>query len=90
MTLKYSFKTAISGLYANKSRSVLTILGIVIGITAIILITSIGQGAQSLILNQLQGMGSKTIIVIPGREPKGPSDVAQSLSDSLKEKYLTE
>lgn len=90
MTLKYSFKTAISGLYANKSRSVLTILGIVIGITAIILITSIGQGAQSLILNQLQGMGSKTIIVIPGREPKGPSDVAQSLSDSLKEKDLTE
>lgn len=90
MTLKYSFKTAISGLYTNKSRSVLTILGIVIGITAIILITSIGQGAQNLILNQIQGMGSKTIIVIPGREPKGPSDVAQSLSDSLKEKDLVE
>lgn len=90
MTLKYSFKTAIAGLYANKSRSVLTILGIVIGITAIILITSIGQGAQNLILNQIQGMGSKTIIVIPGREPKGPSDVAQSLSDSLKEKDLAE
>lgn len=90
MTLKYSFKTAISGLYTNKSRSVLTILGIVIGITAIILITSIGQGAQGLILNQLQGMGSKTIIVIPGREPKGPSDVAQSFSDSLKEKDLAE
>lgn len=90
MTFKNSLKTAFSGLVSHKSRSVLTILGIVIGIAAIILIVSIGKGAQDLILKQVQGMGSRTIVVAPGREPKGPSDVAQIFSDSLKEKDLTE
>ena len=84
MIFKYSFKTAVIGLKTNGSRSALTILGIVIGIASIILIMSLGQGAQNLILSQVQGMGSKTIIVIPGREPKGPSDSAQIFSDSLK------
>lgn len=86
MTLKHGFITALKGVGAHKSRSALTILGIVIGITSIILIMSLGQGAQDLILNQIQGMGSKTIVVIPGREPKGPSDAAQVFSDSLKER----
>ncbi len=84
MVFSYSLKTAVTGLKTNRSRSLLTILGIVIGIAAIILIMSLGQGAQQLILNQVQGMGSKTIVVIPGREPKGPSDAAQVFSDSLK------
>ena len=88
MKLFYSFKTAAGGLGRNKSRSVLTLLGIVIGIASIITIMSIGEGAKNLILGQIQGLGSKTIAVIPGREPQGPSDVAQLLSDSLKEKDL--
>lgn len=86
MNISYSIKTAVRGLTTNKSRSILTILGIVIGITAIILIVSIGKGAQDLILQQIQGLGSRTIVVIPGREPKGFSDSAQIFSDSLKEK----
>lgn len=77
-------KTAGLGLRVNTGRSILTILGIVIGITAIMLITSLGSGAQALILGQIQGLGSRTIVVMPGREPKGPSDAAQLLSDSLK------
>jgi putative ABC transport system permease protein len=88
MTLKNSLFTAVSGLKTHKSRSILTILGIVIGITAIILIMSMGRGAQNLILGQIQGLGSKTIVVAPGREPSGPSDFAQIFSDSLKEKDL--
>ncbi|MEI6238657.1 MAG: ABC transporter permease [bacterium] len=88
MRIKYSIKTALTGLTANKTRSALTILGIVIGITAIILIMSLGQGAQNLILGQIQGMGSKTIVIMPGRQPKGPSDTAQMFSDSLKDKDI--
>src|SRR3954469_3066355 len=84
MTLNYTIRTALRGLRTNRSRSLLTILGIVIGITAIILISSLGKGAQTLILAQVQGLGSKTIAVIPGRQPKGPSDSAQLFSDSLK------
>jgi putative ABC transport system permease protein len=80
-------KTSTSALYANKSRSGLTILGIVIGITAIILIFSLGAGAKELILSQLGGFGANLVVIRPGKEPKGPSDLPQSLfSDSLKER----
>ncbi|MDO8590917.1 MAG: ABC transporter permease [bacterium] len=90
MTLKHSFKNAVTGLKTNKTRSFLTILGIVIGITSIILVMSLGAGAQNFILSQVQGLGTKTVAVIPGREPTGPSDSAQLFSDSLKEKDLVE
>jgi len=89
MVLKYSFKTAITGLRTHMSRSLLTILGIVIGIAAIILVVSLGQGAQNLILSQVQSIGSKTIAIVPGRQPKGPTDIAAMLTNSLKEKDVT-
>ncbi|MFA6554364.1 MAG: ABC transporter permease [Candidatus Paceibacterota bacterium] len=88
MTWKHTLKTALTGLTTNRSRSSLTILGIVIGITAIMLVVSLGAGAQELILGQVQGLGTNTIAVIPGREPTGPSDVTFLFSDSLKEKDL--
>ena len=50
MTYKHTFTTALKGLTTNRSRSALTILGIVIGITAIMLVVSLGAGAQKLIL----------------------------------------
>ena len=88
MTLRYSLKTALRGLQANKSRSALTILGIVIGITAIMLVMSLGQGAQNLILGQIQSIGSKTIAVSPGRQPQGITDSLSTFTDSLKAKDL--
>jgi putative ABC transport system permease protein len=84
MTLQHKLKIALTGLTTNRSRSFLTILGIVIGITSIILVVSLGAGAQDLILGQVQGLGTNTIAVIPGREPTGPSDTAQLFSNSLK------
>ncbi len=88
MTLKYAFKTALTGLKTNRSRSVLTILGIVIGITAIMMVMSLGEGAQNLILGQIQSIGSKTIGVVPGRHPQGLMDSLSAFTDSLKEKDL--
>lgn len=88
MNLKHTFKTSLTGLTTNRSRSALTILGIVIGITAIMLVISLGGGAQALILGQVQGLGTNTIAIIPGREPTGPSDVSALYSDSLKQKDL--
>lgn len=68
-------------------RAFLTILGIVIGVAAIMLIMSLGKGAQNLILSQIQGqVGSKVIEIAPGREPKGPTDFMSIFSDSLKQK----
>ncbi|HBT81352.1 hypothetical protein A2757_01705 [Candidatus Giovannonibacteria bacterium RIFCSPHIGHO2_01_FULL_48_47] len=88
MTFGHSLKTALAGLRTHKTRSLLTILGIVIGVTSIILVMAIVQGAGELILSQVEGLGSRTIAVVPGREPSGPSDIAQIFSDSLKERDL--
>ncbi len=50
----------------GKMRSILTMLGIVIGIASVIILMSIGQSAQDLILGQVQGIGSNLIIITPG------------------------
>jgi putative ABC transport system permease protein len=85
MTLRHLFKTSITGLSTNRSRSLLTILGIVIGITAIMLVVSLGAGAQNLILGEVQGLGTNTIAIIPGQVSTNPSSSAGALySDSLK------
>lgn len=86
MLLKHHVKTAFTGLTTNKSRSLLTILGIVIGITAIIIVMSIGQGAENLILSQIEGFGATTIGIDPGKPPEGPSGFAELYTDSLKQK----
>ena len=88
MKYKHLLKTSLTGLSTNRSRSILTIFGIVIGITAIMLVISLGAGAQNLILGEVQGLGTNTIAVIPGREPTGPTDVSALYSDSLKDKDL--
>ncbi len=61
-TLKLSF----AALRANKVRSFLTSLGIIIGIAAVIIIMSVGAGAQSLIVNQLSSIGANLVGVLPG------------------------
>jgi len=88
MTLRHLFHTSVAGLTAHKSRSLLTILGIVIGITSIILVMSLGTGAQNLILGQVKTIGSKVIGVAPGRQPKGPTDFLSTFTDSLKPRDL--
>ncbi|MFA5764511.1 MAG: ABC transporter permease, partial [archaeon] len=89
MILKYSIKTAAKGLVTHKSRSILTVLGIVIGIASIILIMSLGQGAKGLILGEISGqVGSRVIEIKPGKEPTGMTDFLSMFSDSLKEKDI--
>ncbi len=70
-------KIAYRNLTANKFRSFLTILGIIIGVASVILIMAIGQSAQGLILNQLEGVGSNLVLVIPGGNDNGQSLVSQ-------------
>src|SRR6202042_259932 len=57
-----------SALSANKARSGLTMLGIIIGIASVIAMTAIGQGAQSSVASSIQSIGSNLIIVSPGAQ----------------------
>lgn len=84
MKIKAIGKIAFNALKRNRSRSLLTILGIVIGIMAIMMVMSIGQGAQNLILSQMQALGPKIITILPGRQPKGFADMLSVFADSLK------
>src|ERR1700685_1552136 len=71
MRLKDLITSSRATLRHGKTRSLLTMLGIVIGIASVIILMSIGQSAQALILNQVQGLGSNLIIVIPGGSGNG-------------------
>ncbi len=82
MKLKYTLRTAIKALLTHISRSILTILGIVIGVAAIIIVMSIGASAQALILDQVSGMGPEAVVVRPGG---GLAHIASTLfASSLK------
>lgn len=60
-------KLAIRSLLTNKTRSILTMLGIIIGVSAVILLVSIGQGLQNYITQQFESLGSNLVIVLPGK-----------------------
>ncbi len=68
-----TIKLVFRGLRARKGRSILTILGIVIGVAGVIIIISLGAGAQSLVLGQVTKLGSNLLSVQPGKSnEKGP------------------
>ncbi len=62
------FEETTMALLANKARSGLTILGIVIGIASVIAMIAIGQGSQSTIQSNIQSLGSNLILVMPGMQ----------------------
>ncbi|MDR3571485.1 MAG: ABC transporter permease [Candidatus Pacebacteria bacterium] len=66
MTLKDTLEETYTALSANKVRSGLTILGIVIGISSVITLVSIGQGATASIQSSIQSLGSNLLLVTPG------------------------
>ena len=74
-------KISLRNLAATKLRSFLTMLGIVIGVASVIIIFSIGQSAQALILDQIKGIGSNLVVVIPGASDEdGPPPAAFGIS----------
>lgn len=60
-------KSALKAILINRLRSFLTILGIVIGVTSVILLISLVTGLKTFITGQIQGLGSNLLFVIPGR-----------------------
>ncbi|MDR1978809.1 MAG: ABC transporter permease [Synergistaceae bacterium] len=76
-------KTAFRSLFANKTRSSLTMLGIVIGVGAVITMVAIGSGAASLMDRFIAGMGSNLLIVFPGTAQTGGSRQAAGSAATL-------
>jgi putative ABC transport system permease protein len=64
-------KVAVQSILKNKMRSLLTMLGIVIGVGAVIVMVAVGQGAQSRIEQQIQNLGTNMIVITPGSSQQG-------------------
>ena len=71
MSLFESFLTAIDSLRANKMRTLLTMLGVIIGVGAVITMIGIAQGARQATLEQVQRLGANVLTVRPGQARRG-------------------
>jgi len=76
-----ALRVAIAGLLANRLRSSLTMLGILIGVAAVILLVAVGNGASVQINNQIQALGANVIFVYPSNA-KGAGGVSQGFGTS--------
>lgn len=85
MNYQNLFKIAIRAIAANKMRSFLTALGIIIGITAVITMLAIGQGSKASIKANIAEMGSNMIMISPGADMRGGVRQDASSMETLKQ-----
>ncbi|MBQ7234231.1 MAG: ABC transporter permease [Kiritimatiellae bacterium] len=71
MSMWMIFKVAVRAIFRNKTRSLLTCLGIIVGIAAVIAVMAIGQGAQTMMVKEISSMGNNLVMVFPERRSQG-------------------
>jgi putative ABC transport system permease protein len=74
-----NFRIALGALRANLMRSLLTVLGIIIGVAAVIAVVSLVQGMQFMITRELQGVGATYVMVLPNIQHGQPDTVARQV-----------
>jgi putative ABC transport system permease protein len=67
MNILESIRIALEALFSNKGRSVLTMLGVIIGVFAVICLVAIGEGAKAYVTKELMGVGSNLLVITPGK-----------------------
>ncbi|HTF46448.1 MAG TPA: ABC transporter permease [Pseudonocardia sp.] len=81
MSIQEAFKVALRGLRANRLRSVLTMLGIMIGVAAVILLVALGNGTSARLNEQITSLGTNLIGVLQSRGSVATSGKTQPLTD---------
>ena len=76
--------SAFAALRANKGRSVLTTLGIIIGVAAVIAIVALGEGASASVSSQLAGLGTNLLTIMPGSTRSGGAAAGAGSATTLK------
>lgn len=84
MSITNLFKIALRAIAANKLRSFLTMLGIIIGVASVITMLAIGQGSKQSIQKQISEMGSNMIMIMPGQDMRGGVRQEASSMETLK------
>ena len=80
LNLTQNVRNAFRALIANKLRTALTMLGIVIGVSSVVALLAIGTGAQAAITGQVQGLGSNLIVIIAGKPSNSQPGQVNSLA----------
>jgi putative ABC transport system permease protein len=80
MRFAEAWRVALDALRANRLRSGLTMLGVVIGVAAVVVLVAIGTGAKQMVEQQVEGLGSNLLIVVPGRVDFGSAPAVSRLS----------
>lgn len=88
MNILNLFKLAISSLFRNKMRTLLTMLGIIIGIASVIAMVSLGQASTQNVQSELSSMGSNMIMIMPARQMRGGVNMGNASSKSLDQNDL--
>ena len=85
MTWLASVRIALRALRVNKLRSTLTMLGIIIGVAAVIVMIAIGAGAQARVEEQIKSLGSNLIMLLPGSVTAGGVRMGSGSRNTLTE-----
>jgi putative ABC transport system permease protein len=75
-----AFRVALGALRSNRLRSALTMLGVIIGVAAVVLLVALGSGAKQEVEDQVEGLGSNIIIVVPGKFELGSAPSVSRLT----------
>jgi putative ABC transport system permease protein len=75
-----AWRVALDALRANRLRSILTMLGVIIGVAAVVALVAIGTGAKQQVEQQVEGLGSNLLIVVPGRLTSNAAPAVSTMS----------
>jgi len=89
MLIRDTFRAAFKGVTVNPMRSLLTMLGIIIGVGSVVLMSSVGQSMEGVILSQISSLGPKSMVIFPGKQEGGAQAVSAG-HDSLTFEDLRE
>jgi putative ABC transport system permease protein len=89
MTFLAALRSALRALAANKLRSVLTMLGIIIGVGAVVTMIAVGRGATDRVQEQMKSLGSNVMLVLPGTVNAGGVRLGAQTGQALTEEDAT-
>ena len=78
-------RTSFESLMANRVRSFLTMLGVIIGVASVVALMALGEGASNAITSQIQSIGTNLIFIAPGSMQQGPGSTSGALNLSLED-----
>ncbi|MFG1904771.1 ABC transporter permease [Micromonospora carbonacea] len=88
MTVTETIRFALRGVAANKLRSALTMLGILIGVAAVILLVAVGNGSAQAVTSRIEALGTNTLTVTGASRGSGPGGLTVEVADALADPVL--